>query len=514
MEKGGTLFNKTAQKFTSFIKFFKTKRAHWLIIGIGTLLRIAQFLFNRSLTEGEAPIAMNIIYHSYRELFKPLDFIQPAPVGFSIIEKLFVDMFGNSEYALRLFPLIAGIIALYLFYRIAQKFLSHNAVPISLILFVVCDHLIYFSSEVKQYSSDVAITLLLILLASYILSKKYTSTILVLYGCLGALTCWFSHPAVFTFFSISIVLLIFLVQKREWERGIWLGIAIGIAGMSLGINYLLTLEVLSTNQGLIEGFQNSFMPLPPHSFIELQWFGYVFLRMFKNPLGFSFFELPLAALSFLVGCIILFIEKKKMLLFLILPILCALIASGFKKYPFEGRLLLFSAPLVFLVIAEGIEVIRIKVSQKSSAIGFLLVTVLLVQPVVLAGYHLIEPRAPEELRPAVKYLKDNYREGDTIYVYYAAVKAYRYYVEQFDCAEYDYVVSVESQHNWNNYYKDIKQLKGNKRIWVLFSHVIKWYGADEEELFLSYLDVFGRRIDEFKASGASIYLYDLSNKIQ
>jgi hypothetical protein len=512
MEKSSTLFDHVVQKTSSIIAFFTTKRAHWLILGVGAIMRIAQFLFNRSLTEGEAPIAMNIMYHSYGELFRPLDFIQPAPVGFSIIEKLCVDMFGNSEYALRLFPLICGIISLYLFYRIAQKFLSNNAVPIALILFVVCDHLIYFSSEVKQYSSDVAITLLLILLATYILSKKYTSTILILYGCLGAMTLWFSHPAVFTFFGISIVLFIFLIQKREWEHVIWFGIAIVIAGMSLGINYWLTLEMLSTNQGLIEGFQNSFIPLPPQSFTDVQWFGYVFLRMFKNPLGFSFFELLLAVVSFLVGCIILFVKKKKILLFLILPIFCALIASGFKKYPFEGRLLLFNAPLMFLIIAEGIEGIRMRVSQKSRTIGFLLIIVLLLQPVVLAGYHIIVPRAPEELRPVVKYLKEHYRKGDTIYVYYAAVKAYPYYADRFSLSQQDYVVSVESRDNWNNYYNEIKGFRGTRRLWILFSHVIKWYGIDEEKLFLSYLDISGKRMDEFRTSGASIYLYDLGER--
>ncbi|KPJ72549.1 hypothetical protein AMJ52_05960 [candidate division TA06 bacterium DG_78] len=512
MGKSSTLFDKATQKFTPFIEFFTTERAHWIIIGVGAILRIAQFLFNRSLTEGEAPIAMNIISHSYSELFRPLDFIQPAPVGFSIIEKLFVDMFGNSEYVLRLFPFIAGIATLYLFYRIAQKFLSRNAIPIALILFVVCDHLIYFTSEVKQYSSDVAITLLLILIASIIVTKKYSSTLLVLYGCLGALTFWFSHPAVFTFFGTSIVLLMYLIQKRVWEHVMWFCIAIVIAGMSLSINYLLTLEILSTNQGLIEGFQNSFMPLPPQSFVDVQWFGYVFLRMFKNPLGFSFFELPLAVVSCIIGCIIMFIKKKKILLFLILPILCALIASGFKKYPFEGRLLLFSAPLMFLVIAEGIEVIRMIVSQKSSVVGIILVIVLLFQPVVLAGYHVIKPRAPEELRPVVKYLKNNYRKSDTIYVYYAAVKAYRYYADRFNLSQHDYVMSVESQYDWNNYYNDIKRFKGTKRLWILFSHIIKWYGVDEEKLLLSYLDIFGKRIAEFRTSGASIYLYDLGER--
>lgn len=506
------IFNILEQKIPFIIDFLTSKKMSWTIIAIGTILRVAQFLFNRSLTEGEAPVAMNIIYRSYSELLKPLDYIQPAPVGFSVIEKIFVEIFGNSEYALRLFPLIAGIIALYLFYKIAQKFISQEALPIALILFAICDHIIYFSSEVKQYSSDVAITLFLILITYYVLNRKLTSTRLILVGIIGAVSCWFSHPAVFIFFGVTIVLFISIVQKREWKNLVWLFIAVIIASASLGINYVMSLEILSKNQGLLEGFQNSFMPLPPDSLADIQWFGYVFLRMFKNPLGLSIYELLLAVLSFFVGVVVMSHKKRKILLILVLPILLTLFASGMKKYPFEGRLLLFSAPLMILIIAEGINFIRIKASQGSTIVGITLVGILLFHPVILAGYHLIKPRAPEELRPVVEYLKEHHKEGDITYLYYATVKAFRYYADRLDFFENDYIVSVESRHDWSNYYKDLVILKGNKRVWILFSHVIKWYGVDEEKLFLSYLDIFGSRLDEFRASGASIYLYDLSNQ--
>ena len=292
----------------------------------------------------------------------------------------------------------------------------------------------------------------------------------------------------------------------------WLFIAVIIASASLGINYVMSLEILSKDQSLLEGFQNSFMPLPPDSLADIQWFGYVFLRMFKNPLGLSIYELLLAVLSFFVGVVVMSHKKRKILLILVLPILLTLFASGMKKYPFEGRLLLFSAPLMILIIAEGINFIRIKASQGSTIVGITLVGILLFHPVILAGYHLIKPRAPEELRPVVEYLKEHHKEGDITYLYYATVKAFRYYADRLDFFENDYIVSVESRHDWSNYYKDLVILKGNKRVWILFSHVIKWYGVDEEKLFLSYLDIFGSRLDEFRASGASIYLYDLSNQ--
>jgi hypothetical protein len=47
-------------------------------------------------------------------------------------------------------------------------------------------------------------------------------------------------------------------------------------------------------------------------------------------------------------------------------------------------------------------------------------------------------------------------------------------------------------------------------VWVLFSHVYRDGGADEEQLFLNYLDGMGKREDGMQAMGASVHLYDLS----
>jgi hypothetical protein len=498
-------------KITSkIIQFFGSDKAPWIIIGSGIILRIAQFLYNRSLTEAEAPIAMNIVHRSYSELLQPLDFTQTAPVGHSIIGKFFVEIFGNNEYTLRLFPLIAGIIALFLFYKIAKKIISHEALSISLILFAVNEHLIFFSSDVKQYSSDVAIALSIILMAFYVMSKKSYGVHMILFGLVGAISIWFSYPAVFTFYAALIIFLIPIIEERKWRSLAWLFIAGIIASMNLGINYFMTLEILSKSKDLLVGFQHSFMPLPPQSLKDLWWFIYVFLRIFKNPLGFSIYELILPVLSFIVGLVVIFYRKRKILWFLILPVLLTLIISGFKKYPFEGRLLLFITPAMILIIGAGIDQIRIVMSKISKVIGIALVILLLLYPVALACYRLVKPRAPEELRPVVGYLKEHKKDDDIIYLYYPTVKAYQYYAEKFGLDE-KYIVGIESQYEWDNYYHDLENLKGNERVWALFSHIITWHGVDEEKLFLSYLNILGTRLDSFRVSGASIYLYDLSN---
>lgn len=512
MKTHNIFFKLIEAKISGITTLFLSKRILWLIIGVGIILRLAQFLYNRSLTEGEAALAINIVQKSYRELLQPLEFTQAAPLGFLIIQKFSANIFGNNELALRFFPLIFGITSLFLFIELAKKSISSKAIPIALILFAVGDHLIYFSSEVKQYSSDVTITLLLVLITIYIFNKNFKIKYIILFGFVGAIFFWFSHPAVFTFYAASLVLIISLVRRKHLKGIIWLIIVGILATTSLAINYFLSLESISKSVDFIDVWQRSFMPLPPTSLKDLKWFVYVFLRIFKFPVGLSIYELFLAVLSFIFGCFIMFRKRRKIFLILLLPIILTLFASGLHKYPFEGRLLLFITPAMVLIIAEGIDSIRRKSAQGSHIVGLLLVGILLVHPVARAAYHIIKPRAPEELKPVIAYLKEKQRQGDLIYLYYAAENAFRYYSNRFGYTEDDYIVGIVSPYDWAKYYEDLKKLKGNKRIWVLFSHIVTWHDVDEEKLLISYLNILGTQLDVYRVSGASAYLYDLSDK--
>ncbi len=500
---------KLEEKVTFFYKHLYSQKACWIVIGAGIIFRISQYLFNRSLTEGEAALALNIVQRTYSELLKPLDYIQAAPLGFLILQKFATAIFGTHEYALRIFPLIAGIISLFLFYEIAKKAINEKALPIALILFAVGDHLIYFSSEVKQYSSDVAITLLILLLTINIMKNNYTFRNLFLFGCVGAISFWFSHPALFTFCGGTVALFFSILRNKKRHIILWLCTAIVIAGISFVLNYFVSLESLIGSKDFVSSWHGRFESFPQIPF-DPKWLGYVFLRIFKFPVGLSTYELFLAVLSFLIGCVVLFCKRMRILLVLLLPILFTIIAAEFRKYPFEGRLLLFMTPFVVLIIAVGIHYLQRKADCGSPIVGFALVLLILIQPIFLAGYRLIVPRAPEELRTVMEYTQRHYREGDMIYLYYAAVNAYRFYADRFNFTK-DYIVGIDARSEWTRYDQDLRQLMDKERVWVMFSHVATWYGVDEEKLFLSYLDRYGIRKDTYRASGASVYLYDMNN---
>ena len=122
-----------------------------ILIVVGTILRVRQYLFNRSLWMDEAFLSSNIVPRSYGALLEPLNDDQGAPIGFLLIEKLATAAFGNSEYALRLVPLLAGIAALPLFYLAARRIVGRTAALTGLGLLAFSRPGIYYSTEVKRY---------------------------------------------------------------------------------------------------------------------------------------------------------------------------------------------------------------------------------------------------------------------------------------------------------------------------------------------------------------------------
>ena len=497
--------------------FYDSKTLLWGIIAFGVMLRLIQYLSNRSIWMDEAFIALNVIDRSFIDLFQPLAYDQSAPVGFMTFEKLGVELFGNSEYALRLFPLFCGMISLFLFYRIATHFVESKAIPIALALCAFSYGLISYSSSVKPYSSDVAIALVLYVLAVNLQSKSLTGKRIALYGIVGAIAVWFSNPAVFVLAGTGTTLLLFWIYDKEWTKISRFLLICATWIVSFGFLYFLVLKNLTQNQHLVKYFNRSFIPFPPTSLYDILWPCKVFLRVFKYTI--KFFLPGLAVFTFLIGCILMFAEKRKDLILLFSPIPFALIACGLRRYPLEPRLLLFFAPIVLLVMAEGIAGILRFIGKSldttsykpsiSITISIILIALLIFDPLAVTSSRMINSKLPE-IRPVINYIKKHWHETDFLYIYYAAEHAFQYYSRALPFKKENYVVGLRSEDDWHKYAKDVDFLRGRERVWVLFSHNSRKSGIDEEEkFFLYYLNTLGTEIQSFRTPGAAAYLYDL-----
>ena len=536
------------QAFQKLSQLYNSNKLFWIIISIGIIFRIVRYLYNPSLWFDESDIAIDIIRRPIFELFYPSpDYNQAYPFGFLILIKIATQVFGNSEYALRLFPLLFGIISLFLFYRVAKYYIRPEAVPLALGLFAILDPLIFESSNLKPYSGDIFYTLLIYLLAAYIHSRKLNLPRIVLFGVCGAIILWFSNPSVFVLTGMGVCLAVLSLRNKEWSKTWKLSIAYLIWVLSFIVNYFSYIQKLQASfrmnvKELLAVMEHATMPIPPKSISDIKWFIDLFFEIFNYPVGMTL--TGISALAFLVGCIFIYKQSKIKFIMLTSPVVITFIAAALHQYPFKSRFIFFLVPLILLFIAEGTEYIRSRTIQNSKVIGIIFISLLLFHPLSLSAYRIIRPFYYEDIKPILNHIKENWQEGDILYVHYYAQYPFeyysKYYPEPYRFKEGKYIIGIAPRgwyRHWRKqevlkyydskapikqssveifkiYTKDLGRLKGNKRVWILFTGTIPKDGVTEEKFFTYHLETIGKRLDTFGRPGVSaVYLYDLSEQV-
>ncbi|MGH9367066.1 MAG: hypothetical protein ACRD3M_05260, partial [Thermoanaerobaculia bacterium] len=399
---------------------------------------------------------------------------------------------------------------LFLFRRIAARTLPPKAVPLAVALFALSDPLIYFSSELKPYSLDVLIVLWL--LALVLAARHDTSgrrSPLTGLALAGALAVWFSLPAVFVLAGAASTLAVSAWRRRDRPRLTALALTGLLWGASFAVFNAVSLSNIGRSQRVLAFWAQGFPPLPPRSLDDLYWPARAFGALFGDPGGFVFRGLGI--FCFLVGASVLLESDRARLALLLSPLLLTLVASGLRLYPFEGRPILFLAPLLLLLVAEGAERIRDAASARAPAAGMILIALLLFHPVLFAARSLAEPRTREEIKPVLAYVQKRQQPGDRLYVYAAAAPAFDYYRARYGFAAGGAIVGAWAGEQ-EGARRDLERLRGGARTWVLFTHSERPDGSDDQKRLLPLLDGAGKRVEEFRAPGAAVYLYDMDKR--
>ncbi|MFB2878174.1 glycosyltransferase family 39 protein [Floridanema aerugineum] len=499
------------QNISDFLKYLTL-----LIIIFGIFIRLSQYVSNRALWGDEASLALNIVDRSYAELLQPLDRNQAAPPGFLWIEKLFTQLFGNNEYSLRLFPLISGIVSLIAFYKLGKWAVSAIALPIAIILFACLRYTLYYATELKQYSSDVMIALLLCLLLIPLQQQILNIRRILLIGILGAVAIWFSHPTIFVLAGLASGNLILTSNQQKKAILINRLPAYFLWLISFGSMYFLTIARVMQNNSL----QNAWGDEYPNTIFDLLWLLDSFGRFFSRPLGFSTIFDGIAILAFVIGSVFFIKKKPNKFIILMSPVFATLAATYLHKYPFRGRLILFLAPFFILVIAEGIAFLLTSFNHSKHHKYFLIAGItlacLLIAPsLIRAGTFVFYPENKHEIRPVIEYIKTHQKPGDGIYIGDGGpADQFEYYAGKYGYSQSDYargylseLVDAEKfyEQGWQQFKNQSNQLKNKQRIWFVFPGLNK----KKEPFVKLHLDRIGKKLDYFSQPGAFTYLYQM-----
>jgi hypothetical protein len=500
-----------------------------VIIGVGILLRVMQFASGRSLWADEAKLSLNILNRSYLELTQVLDYDQVAPIGFLWLEKLATQIFGETDVALRIVPFVASITSLVLVYYLARRFIHPIGVPIAVALFALQGREIYYASEIKQYSGDVMVALLLVSVI-YRQTSQLTRQQMFWFAGVGAIAIWLSHPSIFILASLAGAQIFAQVIRRIRDRkpvdiAAWIPVY-GAWAVSFGAFYLLSLGENSGNDTLLASWasRRAF----PSGFPDLDWLFYSLKRLFWKPLDFPkpFFDKVAIAAS-LVGIVSLARRNIATVLVLLLPTALTLVAAYLYKYPFYSRVLMFLVPFWMLLMAQGVaQIITLRVTLPSlssvwtrivaSCIGFAWLGLLLYVPAVNAQAYLSPPVTDEEIKPVMAYIEDHWQPNDLIYVFQKSQFQFQFYREQYGFGSDDYVVGVDPDAYVETdfgkvkrlYRQNLRQFCGRDRLWVLIADIDM---RPQTEFMLERLEQMGDRLETFEVENlvSSVYLYNL-----
>jgi len=497
--------------------FIKVDYLWWGIILLGVFLRLRQYLLNRSLWSDEASLAMNLVTRNFNELTQLLDYNQAAPIGFLFIEKLSIIIFGNHDYVMRLFPLIAGILAIYLIYKFSRASFGTFGL-FAVLIFSISWWLVHYSSELKQYTSDMTVALLLVFLAGNCLKETARGKDFLVLGIAGSILIWISHPSIFIMVGIGLALVLEKLTRKDYAPWAWI-IGIGIGWLaSFGLEYLVSLRHIVADEYLIKYWRKNYVPMPPWS--DKRWFvdtyySFLFFAFHRADNMMAFATLVLCS----IGAVSILFRDRKIALLVISPFVMALIASALHRYPLQNRFMLFLIPFAFLLMTEGFRGIYWLVAKWKpdfAAVFSGILALAVVWQIVPITYEKAISGAKEDIRPVLEYVAENRAQDDIIYVFHRTDPVFQYYAPFYGLDTGNIMIGVYSPSKkvaLQNFEDDVDRLGGNERVWFIFSEIIdcvECEGEDTQAFYLEHINKFGLTTDSYDGSGANAYLYDLS----
>ncbi len=468
-----------------------------IVVAAGLALRLWQYVANASLWVDEAALARNIVDRSVPQLFAPLDYAQVAPWGFLLVEKLAVTLFGNNEYALRLFPFLCGVISVFLLLALARQFLGDAGTIVAVTMFAFGLPFVFFPSQVKPYSTDIAAALLIVTLALWLWQHPAGHSIAARIG--GTVVPWISSASVLVIGGAAAAIATLSVLDRRVRKpvlitvGMW--VASALAATAVARNSMSSVEHAFMQRFWVDGFA----PLPPRSISELLWpvrqvaaaFG-VFSRGSPTLDGGLHYRYPeaFAALAF-AGVWALWRRHRDAAVLLVAPVAVSLSAAMLHLYPFSGRLAVFDIPLLLLAAAATIERLSSFAAEIAAPAGVAImvaVAAVAVRPIVRDP----PPDQQEDIKPVLSYVREHRTVNEPIYVYYGAGQAFLYYAARYGFAPSEYTVGSCARDDPRSYLRAMDRFRG-QRMWAIFSHSLQ--DGREITLMTGYLDRIGRRLD-------------------
>lgn len=316
-----------------------------LIFILAITLRIKTYLLARPLWHDECSLAVNIISRNIWGYFHALDHAQKAPAFFMMLTKFITDIFGINGLSLRFVPLLCGVISILIFYLLSKKILKNNfTIIVANFLFAINYELIYYSQEFKQYSVDVLLVMICLLLLGKLELSQLDYKECLIYSLLSLLMILASFPCAFV---IGAYIVINFFKKQNIKKTLLYCMPVIIFSV---LYYFFFLHNVQTKEVLTYSnyWDSGFLKLNLSS---------VFI-CFKENLNFFFAPnnyVLIGLILFITGFVSAIKTKNKISHIILLTLFFVVLASIFKIYPIWQRVSLYLLPITLLFIAKTLD---------------------------------------------------------------------------------------------------------------------------------------------------------------
>lgn len=319
------------------------------IIFFGIFFRTFGLIHSMSFFCDEGGLIHNLQVKSYLQLFLPLEQAQCSPPIFMILSKIIYSKYQIHEVFLRLLPFFSSVCSVFLFcFLINKLFKNKFAVILALLIFTFNIKLITYSYIFKHYTTDVLISVLLLIFAYNIkdIVPDTKKTISAACFCVFCMLCSYTSCIIIsTIFTAYFGKLFFdknIQNKRVLKSLLWFCFLFGSAVV---VYYLFNCASnISNNQ--LQYFwcghvQNAVFF--PHNFLDFQ----NFIALLT---GLPVLCLPVIIVFVGFSVFKLFKKDKYFLVILTMPFFVGLILGMLSVYPFAPERVSFYLIPVFVVL--------------------------------------------------------------------------------------------------------------------------------------------------------------------
>ena len=351
------------------------------------------------------------------------------------------------------------------FYLSIKKLFGRSIALICLLSMALCFFLVFYSNELKQYSSDVLFSCIVLYLFSLLVHHSEKPVNYLWMGISGSIIIWFSNPSFLVIVSLGFGW--FILANHTWKDKLILGIYWMLPVVISFIIYFVSFIQDHPTRSIMQQYWTDYF-LPITSFGDAwDWVSLRGESYFANSLTIRSRFIIIANLMFVIGIVRQLFYKDKYLALLFIPVILHLALSSFKMYPWETRIFLYTLPFILIYIAIGIYSIS---SAMHSRILLIILTFLIINKSLQFDIRQWKnPRRNEHLRPVVELVESRLDTKDKIYVHSSAIPAFRYYEPIiFNDAANVTVIQGKKLDVPGEFENQLSTLNG--RIWFIFSH--------------------------------------------